>query len=65
MNCRNRVVNIDEDKEIIWQPGDTIRSATCPPYRENVKASCEKVVLTIILPKREETKPKQINVEVK
>ena len=33
--------------------------------RENVKASCEKGVLTIILPKKEETKPKQINVEVK
>ena len=33
--------------------------------REMVKASCEKGILTIILPKREETKPKQINVEVK
>jgi HSP20 family protein len=33
--------------------------------RENVKANCEKGVLTIILPKKEETKPKQINVEVK
>jgi HSP20 family protein len=33
--------------------------------REKVKASCEKGILTIILPKREETKPKQINVEVK
>ena len=33
--------------------------------REKVKASCERGILTIILPKREETKPKQINVEVK
>jgi HSP20 family protein len=33
--------------------------------QEGVKASCEKGVLTIILPKREEIKPKQINVEVK
>jgi HSP20 family protein len=33
--------------------------------REKVKASCDKGILTIILPKREETKPKQINVEVK
>lgn len=33
--------------------------------QENVKASCEKGVLTITLPKREDTKPKQINVEVK
>jgi HSP20 family protein len=33
--------------------------------RENVRATCEKGVLTIILPKREESRPKQINVEVK
>lgn len=33
--------------------------------REKVQASCEKGILTIVLPKREETKPKQINVEVK
>jgi len=33
--------------------------------REKVKATCDKGILTIILPKREETKPKQINVEVK
>jgi HSP20 family protein len=33
--------------------------------REKVKASCDRGILTIILPKREETKPKQINVEVK
>ena len=33
--------------------------------QEKVKASCEKGVLTITLPKREETKPKQISVEVK
>jgi HSP20 family protein len=33
--------------------------------QERVKASCDKGVLTITLPKREETKPKQINVEVK
>jgi hypothetical protein len=65
MNCQNRVNNIDKEKKIIWQSGNTIRSATCAPDRENVKASCEKGVLTIILPKREETKPKQINVEVK
>jgi len=33
--------------------------------RENVRATCEKGVLTIILPKKEENRPKQINVEVK
>ncbi len=33
--------------------------------REKVKATCERGVLTITLPKREESKPKQINVEVK
>jgi HSP20 family protein len=33
--------------------------------QEKVKATCDKGVLTITLPKREETKPKQINVEVK
>jgi HSP20 family protein len=33
--------------------------------RENVRATCEKGVLTIILPKREESRQKQINVEVK
>ncbi len=33
--------------------------------QEQVKATCEHGVLTITLPKREEKKPKQINVEVK
>ena len=33
--------------------------------QEKVKASCDKGVLTIILPKKEETRPKQINVEIK
>ncbi|HEX9024235.1 MAG TPA: Hsp20/alpha crystallin family protein [Geobacteraceae bacterium] len=33
--------------------------------QEQVKATCEQGVLTITLPKREEKKPKQINVEVK
>ncbi len=33
--------------------------------QEKVKASCERGVLTITLPKRHETKPKQINVEIK
>ena len=33
--------------------------------QEKVKATCERGVLTITLPKREETKPKQITVEVK
>jgi HSP20 family protein len=33
--------------------------------RDNVRATCEKGVLTIILPKKEESRPKQINVEVK
>lgn len=33
--------------------------------QEKVAASCEKGVLTITLPKREETKPKQISIPVK
>jgi HSP20 family protein len=33
--------------------------------QEKVKATCDKGVLTIVLPKKEETKPKQISVEVK
>ncbi|KAF0218460.1 MAG: HSP20 family [Geobacteraceae bacterium] len=33
--------------------------------QEKVKASCEKGILTITLPKKEETRPKQITVEVK
>jgi HSP20 family protein len=33
--------------------------------QDRVAASCEKGVLTITLPKREETKPKQINIQVK
>jgi len=33
--------------------------------QENVAAICEKGVLTITLPKKEETKPKQINITVK
>jgi HSP20 family protein len=32
--------------------------------REQVKAVCDKGVLTVTLPKKEEIKPKQINVEV-
>ncbi len=33
--------------------------------QENVRASCDRGVLTITLPKREESKPTQITVEVK
>jgi HSP20 family protein len=33
--------------------------------QKKVKASCDKGVLTIILPKKEETRPKQIHVEIK
>jgi len=33
--------------------------------QEKVQATCEKGILTITLPKREEVKPKQITVEVK
>jgi HSP20 family protein len=33
--------------------------------QENVAAICEKGILTITLPKKEETKPKQINIKVK
>ncbi|MBI1921337.1 MAG: Hsp20/alpha crystallin family protein [Geobacter sp.] len=32
--------------------------------QEKVKATCDKGVLTIVLPRRDEKKPKQINVEV-
>ncbi len=47
--------------------GSFQRSFTLPQNidQEKVKASCDKGVLTITLPKREETKPKQITVEVK
>jgi len=33
--------------------------------QEKIKANCERGVLTIVLPKREEKRPKQITVEVK
>ncbi len=33
--------------------------------QENVAAACERGVLTVTLPKKEETKPKQINIAVK
>lgn len=33
--------------------------------QDKVEASCDKGILTIILPKREETKPKQISVKIK
>ena len=33
--------------------------------QEKVEANCERGVLTITLPKKEETKPKQINIQVK
>jgi HSP20 family protein len=33
--------------------------------QEKVKATCDKGVLTIVLPKKEETKPKQISIEIK
>ena len=33
--------------------------------QKKVKASCDKGVLTITLPKKEETRPKQIHVEIK
>jgi len=43
------------------------RSFSIPPTidQEKVKASCDRGVLTVILPKRAEKKPKQINVEIK
>ena len=43
------------------------RSFSIPPTidQEKVKASCDRGVLTVILPKKEEKKPKQITVEVK
>jgi HSP20 family protein len=47
--------------------GSFQRSFSLPQVvdQEKVKATSEKGVLTITLPKREETKPKQISVEVK
>lgn len=47
--------------------GSFQRSFTLPQTidQEKVKATCDKGILTIVLPKREETKPKQITVEVK
>lgn len=46
--------------------GQFQRSFSLPPTIDvtKVKASCDKGVLTIILPKKEEAKPKQITVEV-
>lgn len=43
------------------------RSFTLPQTidQEKVEAACDKGVLTVVLPKKEETKPKQIKVEVK
>lgn len=43
------------------------RSFSIPPTidQEMVKASCDRGVLTVILPKKKEKKPKQITVEVK
>lgn len=43
------------------------RSFTLPATinQEKVEANCEKGVLTITLPKKEEIKPKQINIKVK
>ncbi len=42
------------------------RSFSIPPTidQEKVKASCDRGVLTVILPKKEEKKPKQITVEI-
>jgi len=47
--------------------GSFQRSFSLPTniQQDNVSASCDKGVLTITLPKKEETKPKQIKVEVK
>lgn len=47
--------------------GSFQRSFSLPTniQQDNVSASCDKGVLTITLPKREDNKPKQIKVEVK
>jgi HSP20 family protein len=47
--------------------GSFQRSFSLPTniQQDNVSATCDKGVLTITLPKKEETKPKQIKVEVK
>jgi HSP20 family protein len=47
--------------------GSFQRSFALPPTidQEKVHANCEKGVLVITLPKKEETRPKQITVEVK
>lgn len=47
--------------------GSFQRSFSLPAniHQDNVSASCDRGVLTITLPKKEETKPKQIKVEVK
>ena len=66
-----RKQNLDVKKENYHRVeryfGTFQRSFTLPQTidQERVEAACDKGVLTVVLPKKEETKPKQIKVEVK
>ena len=64
---QNREVKKENYHRVERYYGQFQRSFTLPHSidQEKVKAVCDKGVLTITLPKRAETKPKQINVEVK
>jgi len=58
----NAFAKVNQFFDLKHQP---VLAAVCARDQEKVKATCEKGILTITLPKKEETKPKQITVEVK
>lgn len=63
----NREVKKENYHRVERYYGQFQRSFSLPVSidQEHVKAVCDKGILTITLPKREDTRPKQINVEVK